>query len=199
MTVRRRLNVALLCALALTGSSACASFSSGDYGDASIPRRDVASARRSIGIAYRMTSTTNGRGETPNPVVVSSVRDKALASYKSSGLFSEVSGAPENTDLIAEITFSREETFSPFLATLSGATLTALPARGTEEFQMVTVFKDREGKVLGTYRRNASIQIWIHATLIPLTPFLFPLSVQDRVHARLHEAILADALRAGAI
>ena len=180
-------------------AASCASFRSDERALAGEAPRVDRAASRSIEIVLVASRIENGTSHAVPVARLAQMTELSLSAYQQTGLFSRVSGVIDGADLRAEISLRIEEQFVPLLVAMSGATLSAIPSWSTNRFTVRTVFKDREGRVLGTYEENAQVTLWIHALLLPLTPFLFPAEVERGVQADLHSFVIREALRDGVL
>jgi hypothetical protein len=126
---------------------------------------------------------------------------QTIAAYQDSGLFSKIltSSQAERSEIIADIRVIHRGEGSQALATISGLTLGLIPAWAQDSIEVRTNFKQAGGEILGSTKQSQSVRLWIHTTLIFLSPF-FPLQAQlDATMYDLGRASLIEIADVGAL
>ncbi len=114
--------------------------------------------------------------------------------YHDSGLCAEINCPPEGgEDVQVELAIEHIDTSSGLLNFLSLITLTIIPAKSTDEYRVVTTFRGRDGKALGTVAAAEKVATWQELLLIFLTPFKSPAKVLERAYYDISRATIVEA------
>lgn len=185
-----------ICAALL--STACAAFRGGELGEVG-PLTPSVGNKRSVSVVLTGSLNFNGNTQDANAQLVKAWTDAAVKAYDTSGLFSKVTTGIGDSDVRAEIFMLDEAKASIPLAFITGLTLYTIPSSATDTLATKTVFKDRTGRVLGTYEKRESVTQWQHLFMIPLLPFKAPVAVVPGVLRDIHTATLAAAQKDGVL
>ena len=139
--------------------------------DEILPDRSRSSGK-SIALSIRVERTVNGEDrELPDHVREEWIQ-ATLAAYRDSGLFSEVRrGTSRKTDLQATVEVSDDVAGSQAFSYVSAMSWLLLPSRSRETLLVRTIYRDRDGGVLATYRAEETVTTWYQLLLLPALPF----------------------------
>ena len=115
-----------------------------------------------------------------------------LAAYRDSGLFSEVRPGFGETDLQVEVQIVNRVDANLRLAFLSGLTLLVIPARGRDRFEVRTIVRDNEGKMLAHTEKSENVDYWFQILLLFAMPWTYPDTVVRDVFYDLSRASIVD-------
>ena len=87
---------------------------------------------------------------------------------------------------------------------LKGMTLTLIPDKIEYSPTVTAVFKDRQGNIIGTFKKSGNVSIWIVFFLVFAMPFVDgfvdgPNTVAEGMFYDLHRAIINEAHAKGVL
>ena len=181
-----------LCLLA----SGCLSYRTGGLPDAAPSKRETpASARPAAYFAVTCQTRMCAESEVHENVAAAQAFRGTLARVlDESGAFGSYTFAASrgtNADLRIVLALKSEETASVFAIALSAATLTVIPATGTETHRLTVHVFDRSGKERGMYGVEDSMRTWFELLLCPLGSWRSPVKVQKGLMENLVRTVLA--------
>ena len=183
---------------AALASSACAAFRGGELGEVG-QLQAAGDAKKSVAVVLTASTHINGKAQDANAQFIQKWTEVALKTYGDSGLFASVTPGLADADVRAEISLDDSGNASLPLAFLTGLTLYVIPAKATDNFTLKTVFKDRAGRVLGSYEKRESVTLWLHLFMLPVFPFKSPGAVGPAALRDLNQATLLAAQHDGLI
>ncbi|EJL92891.1 hypothetical protein AB7M22_003039 [Pseudomonas sp. ADAK2 TE3594] len=162
------LTLLLLISSTLTG---CISYSQHEL--APVGEWPPAQARQDKPSAYLHVTTQqqfNGElsGGVGNPALV---EQHMLETFKESGQFKSVTTDKVDSNLYVTSTLTNNEQGNIASAWLTGFTFFVIPTTFSNTFTLETVFKDREGNVLGKIVKQESTRTWMQILLVVGLPF----------------------------
>jgi hypothetical protein len=170
-----------LCVVLFAG---CAGFRGGNLGTLEAWPPEPAAAKKTVGITLK-----GPKGELAKAWAL-----QAGKAFHDSGLCAEISCPPDGDEqLQVELAIEDVDKSSGLLNFLSIITLTIIPAKSTDEYTVVTTFKERDGKLLGSVTKKEKVTTWQELLLIFLTPFKSPGKVMDRAYYDITRATIVDA------
>ncbi|MCI8212200.1 hypothetical protein AUC61_21960 [Pseudomonas sp. S25] len=113
-------------------------------------------------------------------------------SYSASGAVASATAAKTQSDIYVSATLTNHEKGIMPLAFISGFTFTLIPATFDNTLTLKTVYKDRDGKVLGQVEKSETITTWIQLVLIFAAPF--NASLDDTIK-HLSQSSIEEAVR----
>jgi hypothetical protein len=113
-------------------------------------------------------------------------------SYTASGAVASATAAKAQSDVYVIATLTNHEKGSMPLAFISGFTFALIPTTFDNTLTLKTVYKDRDGKVLGQVEKSETITTWIQLVLIFATPF--NASLDDTIK-HLSQSSIEEAVR----
>lgn len=113
-------------------------------------------------------------------------------SYTASGAVASVTTAKTQSDVYVYATLVNHEKGSMPLAYISGFTFGVIPTTFDNTLTLKTVYKDRDGKVLGQVEKSETVTTWIQLVLIFAMPF--NASLDDTIK-HLSQSSIEEALR----
>jgi hypothetical protein len=191
--LRGRIAAALL-VVALAGG--CASFRAGKLAPITgwPPPQD---AKKSVRLLLDAQFTFNGSAIEGAGAMTDKLATRTGKIYAESGLFSEVRRGAGDTDLVADVRFTRAEEGSLGMAVLTGLTLYLIPSKADLIMTMKTTFRNRDGDVLGVVEKTETNAVWQQMFLFPVMFAKHPISVFWRTFDDLNRATLTDAKALG--
>ena len=148
----------------------------------------------SVAVVVRVERSVNGEAEEMPDYLRTAWIEATIEAYRSSGLFSEVRrGISSETDLQAVVRVRDAVQGSKAFGYLSARTWLLVPSRERDRIRVRTIFRDRDGAVLGAFRSEETVTTWFQIFLLPLAPFLSRNRVVERV---IRDLSTATALRA---
>ncbi|MCP1446301.1 hypothetical protein J3D54_005433 [Pseudomonas sp. GGS8] len=99
------------------------------------------------------------------------VEQNMLAMFKESGQFKNVTTDKVDSNLYVTSTLTNNEQGNIASAWLTGFTLFVIPTTFSNTFTLETVFKDRDGNLLGKVVKQESTRTWMQILLIVGLPF----------------------------
>jgi hypothetical protein len=189
-----------LCAvvLCLASSSACVA-----YGTGRLPRgggltEAMRGGSQSVAVVVRVERTVNGAPEELPDYLRDAWIEATLDAYRCSGLFAEVRrGISSDTDLQAVVRIQDRVVGSKAFGYLSARSWLLLPSRERDQLRIRTIFRNREGGIVGAFRSEETVTTWFQVLLLPLTPFLSRNRVVNRTIRDLSTATTVQARRRG--
>ncbi|MDB6142133.1 MAG: hypothetical protein JWP80_1177 [Pseudomonas sp.] len=186
--------LATLLMLASTALTGCVSYSQHDLApvqawppQASAP---TAEQKRSAYVRFTAVHELNGKA-TAGGVNLSGWEKLVLDSYKESDHLRSVTSQQVDSDIYVYADLKNDEQGSMASAYITGFTFFVIPTRFNNVLTLETVYKDRDGKVLGTVRKSETVTTWMQLLLIVTLPFNQSLdaTVKQLSQASLEEAI----------
>lgn len=112
-------------------------------------------------------------------------------SYAASGAVASATVTKAQSDVYVYATLTNHEKGSMPLAFISGFTFGIIPTTFDNKLTLKTVYKDRDGKVLGQVEKSETITTWIQLVLIFATPFNASLddTIKDLSQSSIEEAV----------
>ena len=158
----------LLVSSTLTG---CISYSQHDL--AQVDQWPPAQVRQDKPSAYlHVTTQQQFNGELSGGVGNAAlVEQSMLGIFKESGQFKSVTTDKVDSNLYVTSTLTNNEQGNIASAWLTGFTLFVIPTTFSNTFTLETVFKDREGNMLGKIVKQESTRTWMQILLIVGLPF----------------------------
>ncbi|WP_277964234.1 hypothetical protein [Pseudomonas sp. RIT-To-2] len=185
--------VRLLLLLALTQLGGCLSYSHHDLPQVQNwpPAAPAAEHKPRVYVSLESEHQMNGAAAAGG---IAPLRwQKALVdTYTDSGLFSQVTSQKVESDVYAQAHLLNSERGSMALAWITGFTLFLVPSRVENVLTLETVYKDRDGKVLGKVTRSESLTTWMQTLLIFAVPFN---PGPDAIIKQLAQSSLQEALQ----
>ena len=110
--------------------------------------------------------------------------------YSDSGLFSQVTTQQVDSDVYVQARLINQEQGSYAMSFITGFTLFLVPSDFDNVLTLETVYKNGDGKVLGTVRKSETITTWMQTLLIVAVPFNkgFDPTIKQLVQSSLEEA-----------
>jgi len=183
----------LLCLLMLTQLGGCLSYAHHDVAQVGQwpPVAPDSAHKPRVYVSLVAEHQFNG---TPAAGGVDAVRwQQALVdTYSASGLFQQVTTQKVESDVYAHAHLLNQEKGVLAMAYITGFTLFLVPSKFDNVLTLETVFKDRDGKVLGTVRKSETITTWMQTLLIFAAPFN---PGPDAVIRELAQSSLQEALQ----
>ncbi|WP_460145526.1 hypothetical protein [Pseudomonas sp. S2_A02] len=167
------MNKYLLVLLILLSSSLTGCISYSQHELAPLDQWPPAQARQDKPSAYlHVTTQQQFNGELSGGVGNAAlVEQKMLETFKESGQFKSVTTDKVDSSLYLTSTLTNNEQGNVASAWLTGFTLFVIPTTFSNTFTLETVFKDREGNVLGKIVKQESTRTWMQVLLIVGLPF----------------------------
>lgn len=167
------MNKYLLVLLILLSSSLTGCISYSQHELAPLDQWPPAQARQDKPSAYlHVTTQQQFNGELSGGVGNAAlVEQKMLETFKESGQFKNVTTDKVDSSLYVTSTLTNNERGNVASAWLTGFTLFVIPTTFSNTFTLETVFKDREGNVLGKIVKQESTRTWMQVLLIVGLPF----------------------------
>ncbi|UVM52629.1 MULTISPECIES: hypothetical protein [unclassified Pseudomonas] len=158
----------LLVSSTLTG---CISYSQHEL--APVDQWPPAQARQDKPSAYlHVTTQQQFNGELSGGVGNAAlVEQNMLETFKASGQFKNVTTDKVDSNLYVTSTLTNNEQGNIASAWLTGFTFFVIPTTFSNTFTLETVFKDREGNLLGKIVKQESTRTWMQILLIVGLPF----------------------------
>lgn len=158
----------LLVSSTLTG---CISYSQHDL--APVDQWPPTQARQDKPSAYlHVTTQQQFNGELSGGVGNAAlVEQHMLGTFKESGQFKSVTTDKVDSNLYVTSTLTNNEQGNIASAWLTGFTFFVIPTTYSNTFTLETVFKDREGNMLGKIVKQESTRTWMQILLIVGLPF----------------------------
>jgi len=96
-------------------------------------------------------------------------------------------------DFVVRMTFNKEHSFvKHFLGTLfSTVSVTALPIPYSRDYSLNVNVHDKDGALVGSYERKASLTKWVESLLI----FVYPFYTEKRVEEEIYINFMHDVFR----
>jgi hypothetical protein len=94
-----------------------------------------------------------------------------LDNFNQSGRFQRVTTDKVDSDVYVYASVRNEETGNTGSAILTGITLFLIPTTVDNRLVMETVYKDRDGKVLGRVEKSETVTTWMQLLLVFALPF----------------------------
>lgn len=91
--------------------------------------------------------------------------------YSASGLFNQVTTQKVECDVYAQSHLLNQEKGVMAMAYITGLTLFLVPSKADDVLTLETVFKDRDGKVLGTVTKSETVTTWMQTLFVFALPF----------------------------
>jgi hypothetical protein len=158
----------LLVGVSLTG---CVSYSQHDLPVVQnwpLPNKDVTVKPTAY---LRFTALHTMNGQQTNGGVSGSWEKVWVDSYNKSERFQRVTTDKVDSDVYVYATLRNQETGSVASAILTGATLYIIPTTFDNKLTLETVYKDRDGKVLGRIEKSETVTTWLQLLLVFAAPF----------------------------
>ncbi len=154
---------------------------------------------KSIALVVKSQFESNGSSK-ENESAMHLIEGQAQKAYTDSALFSHVTVAKEQADVLAEIRITEDG--NKFLAGISGFisgfTMGIVPGYAHATLTSQTVFKNNADEEIGTIEKSESISFWIQIFLVAAMPFRDePKVVARDVYYDLNRATLAEARSRG--
>ena len=117
-------------------------------------------------------------------------RNDTVRAYQESGLFSEVRQTTDDSDFRAEISILDKGEYSPVMSFITGFTMFLIPSTASGTMTVTTALKDRNGTILGSFKKSESVTMWMELFLVFAMPFrsLDQLPIYDLNRATILEA-----------
>ncbi|UVK96918.1 hypothetical protein [Pseudomonas sp. B21-048] len=167
------MNKYLLFLLFLVSSTLTGCISYSQHELAPVDQWPLVQARQDKPIAYlHVTTQQQFNGELSGGVGNAAlVEQKMLETFKESGQFKSVTTDKVDSSLYVTSTLTNNEQGNIASAWLTGFTLFVIPTTFSNTFTLETVFKDREGNVLGKIVKQERTRTWMQVLLIVGLPF----------------------------
>lgn len=94
-----------------------------------------------------------------------------IDNFNQSGRFQRVTTDKVESDVYVYASLRNEETGNTGSAILSGITLLVIPTVAHNRLVLETVYKDRDGKVLGRIEKSETVTTWMQLLLVFALPF----------------------------
>lgn len=193
MTVKLRLFIAFVALALLSG---CASFRSGETENLG-EWPQAKEQKPSLRYVVQGKQIINGQPAAIAPNGMKMWSDIVGKSYTESGLFSSVNEGFGDADILAEVKITNDGEGSMALAFLSGFTFCVLPATAKDTVITETVYRDRNGNVLGEIKKQDSMRTWFQILLLPGAFIANPISVGPQIQYDNHKASILAARERG--
>jgi hypothetical protein len=115
-----------------------------------------------------------------------------LDNYSNSQRFQRVTTDKVDSDVYVYATLRNYEQGSQFSAILTGASLFLIPTAFQNTLTLETVYKDRDGKVLGRVEKSETITTWMQLFLVVALPFR---QSDDEIIKHLSQSSLEEAVK----
>ncbi|WP_397452602.1 hypothetical protein [Pseudomonas sp. NA-150] len=115
-----------------------------------------------------------------------------LDSYKESNRLSSVTSQQVDSDVYVYASLKNSERGNRAAAFISGFTFLVIPVTFSNDLTLETVYKNRDGKVLGTVSKSETITTWMQLLLIVTLPFNESL---DATIKHLSQSSLEEAIK----
>lgn len=135
-----------------------------------LPAADAAPAHKTAYVRFNTLYEFNGQPRASNANLMR-FEKTLVQSYEQSERFTRVTSEKVDSDVYAYVTLRNNEQGNVLAATLTGATLFIIPSTFDNTLTLETLYKDREGKLIGKVSKSETITTWMQLLLIFAVPF----------------------------
>jgi len=155
------------------------------------PVAKVEAAKPSVYVRFTAFHLFNGQ-QTNGGVNVSGWEKILVDNFNQSDRFKQVTTEKLDSDVYVYATLRNQEKGSMFGAIVTGATFFVIPGTFDNTFALETVYKDRDGKVLGRIEKSETVTTWMQLFLIVALPFQ---QSPDEIVKQLSQSSLEEAVK----
>ncbi|MCW7488853.1 hypothetical protein [Leptospira meyeri] len=140
--------------------------------------------------------------ETPadaNVRVEKDLRNEIEVILKESSMFKEVKSGLDIADIKLDVDIVNRGEANLFLSFMTGFTFFLLPSHAVDNLTLKYKFTTNKGKIVKEYKRQVTYDTWVHITLIPFTPFMFPFTTFYSGIRNVTRSVLVEAKTDGII
>ncbi|TGM12982.1 hypothetical protein EHQ81_12060 [Leptospira selangorensis] len=149
--------------------------------------------KKTFGINVKYKLFNDDVEELPSPKRQNEI-SKMLENFMlKSGYVSQVKSNTESAEINCDIIYTKKIYPQDGLTFLSGITLLIIPTMFSINTIIDVSFKDKKGKLLGRYERNAESFNWLGLVFLPAMPFYFPEVEGREMHLQLISSIFKEA------
>ncbi|TGK00546.1 hypothetical protein EHO58_19050 [Leptospira selangorensis] len=149
--------------------------------------------KKTVGINVIYKLFNDDEEELPSPKRQNEISKMLENFILKSGYISQVKSNTESTEINCDIIYTKKIYPHGGLTFLSGITLLIIPTMFSIHTIIDVSFKDKNGKLLGRYERNAESFNWLGLVFLPAMPFYFPEVEGREMHLQLISSIFKEA------